>query len=239
MKVPIVGFEGYTISTSGEVYSHFSNKVLSLSEDKNGYLIVTLSGKGVSNPKAGRTKKVHRLVAEAFIPNPKNLPQVNHKDGDKRHNSVENLEWCTGLENNRHAIKTGLRDPRKKLLMDRCTRLAVLTQYLQGTSMESLMEEWGISRALVKWLKETAKSEGLTQEFEAQRKIWQHKAKLRGGTKRKKKVLQMDLEGNPIQVWESIREAANSLGASGSNISSSITRSPTATCAGFRWKYID
>jgi hypothetical protein len=239
MWMPIINFEEYAVSASGEVYSYLSNKILSLSNDKDGYLLVTLSGKGINKTKTGRTKKVHRLVAEAFIPNPKNLPQVNHKDGNKRNNCVENLEWCTALENNHHAIRTGLCDPKKKLLMDNCTRLAVLTQYLQGTSMESLMEEWGISRALVQWLKETAKSEGLTQEFEAQRKIWQHKAKLRGGTKRKKKVLQMDLEGNPIQVWESIREAANSLGASGPNISSSITRSPTATCAGFRWKYID
>lgn len=78
--------------------------ILKQSINKYGYCKVTLQ-------KNGKKKmfSVHRLVAETFISNPSNLPQVNHKDGNKLNNNIWNLEWCTSHQNILHAVSTGLR----------------------------------------------------------------------------------------------------------------------------------
>ena len=85
----------------------FSEKIMKFNVDKDGYFRVNLT-----KNKKGKVFGVHRLVAQAFIPNPENKPCVNHKSGNKKDNSVDNLEFCTVAENNNHAIKTGLRDHR-------------------------------------------------------------------------------------------------------------------------------
>jgi len=99
----------YKISSEGEVWSNYLNSYLKPCKDKKGYLVVYLS----VNHTIKNTKKIHRLVAEYFIPNPENLPQVNHIDGDKTNNKVSNLEWCSNKQNNEHAINTGLYNPKK------------------------------------------------------------------------------------------------------------------------------
>lgn len=96
----IVNFEGlYEISSFGKVRRIHkdprSSKYKELAQDTSrGYKKVTLYKNG-----KGYKKQVHRLVAEAFLPNPNNLEQVNHKDEDKSNNNVNNLEWCSGIYN--------------------------------------------------------------------------------------------------------------------------------------------
>ena len=113
----IEGFEDYEVSDSGTIkHSAFTttdgrNKpecILKGIPDKDGYTQVRLWKNG-----KGHTKKIHRLVAEAFIPNPNRLPCVNHKDGCKHNNSLENLEWCDHSQNMVHAYAYGLRKAHK------------------------------------------------------------------------------------------------------------------------------
>ena len=95
----------YEVSNIGFVRNITYNRLLEGSHDSRGYKIVSIYiGKKL------HSKKVHRLVAQAFIPNPENKPTVNHKDGNKNNNAVSNLEWATHQENIDHAIATGLRD---------------------------------------------------------------------------------------------------------------------------------
>lgn len=81
---------------------HFKGRILSTGHS-SGYLSVVLAKDGST-----KTFLVHRLVAQAFIPNPENKPQVNHTNGDHQKNDVDNLEWSTEKENQQHAVKLGL-----------------------------------------------------------------------------------------------------------------------------------
>lgn len=89
-----VGKLVYLVSSEGEIY-----RKLKKTPDKLGYEAVCLGGRNFSNC------RVHRLIAETFIPNPNNLPQVNHKDENPSNNCVNNLEWCTPKYNSNYGTK--------------------------------------------------------------------------------------------------------------------------------------
>ena len=117
MKCKLIqDFPNYRISEDGVVESCYKFKtsipcdvwreVQHIHDKSCGYLIVTLCHEGIH-----KNKRVHRLLAEAFIPNPQNKAHVNHIDGNKLNNSLDNLEWATPKENTHHSIKMGLHDP--------------------------------------------------------------------------------------------------------------------------------
>lgn len=97
----ISGFKNYTIDIEGNVYSLLSKKYLNPWLDSSGYLQVELRD-DCGNRKI---KKLHRLVAETFIPNPENLPEVNHKDENKQNPCMNNLEWCTSKYNSNYGTR--------------------------------------------------------------------------------------------------------------------------------------
>lgn len=109
----IKDFPNYYVTESGDVYSRASGRIKKLKQNKLncGYLMVSLCNNG-------KTKKylVHRLVAQTFIPNPENKKEINHKNGIKTDNKIDNLEWSTRSENVLHTYYVLHRKPSKAFL---------------------------------------------------------------------------------------------------------------------------
>lgn len=130
----------YSVSDKGNVRNDKTGKVLK-QQMRNGYLAVRLYANGTN-----KLYDVHRLVAEAFIPNPDNLPQINHKSEVKTENFVENLEWCNGKYNSNYGS-------RNKKISDKQTKKAV---WICTPSGELLFFDGCQSAAI--WLNTTPKS---------------------------------------------------------------------------------
>ena len=101
----IKDYENYLISNEGRVFSYYTKKFLKPGKGSHGYLTVNLYKND-----GGKSHSIHRLVANAFIPNVLGKRTINHMDGIKTNNFSTNLEWNTQKENNHHAYDTGLKD---------------------------------------------------------------------------------------------------------------------------------
>lgn len=233
----IKGYEGkYQVSNRGKIRSlvHGNRIRKTVINNRDKYEYVSLFSNKV------HTHKVHRLVAEAFIPNPEHKPQVNHINGNKQNNYVENLEWVTAKENNRHAIVTGLRKKNNS---------KIVNQYdLNG----NFIKNWHSIRTIEKELKIANSS--ITA-------CCKGKLKTAGGftwryyneetknnninidltnrffkSERARKVEQYDLEKNYIKTWNSLREIERKTKMSHSNISD-CCKGKYKTVYGYIWRF--
>jgi len=149
----IKDYEDYTTSTEGVATSYKQYKegrVMKNSLDAKGYPRISLT-----NESGQKNFRVHRLVAEAFIPNPENKDTVNHINGIKTDNRVENLEWCTNKENVQHACATGL-SPSTTHLKDDIARLTK-----EGMTQTAIADELGCAQTTVsRYLEEAGLNPG-------------------------------------------------------------------------------
>lgn len=134
---PVPEFEDlYEVSNTGEVRSlckRFGNetRILKAGVGSRGYLNVTLCRKGQQ-----KTVNIHRLVATVFIPNPDNLPCVNHKDENKRNNAVDNLEWCSYYDNNVYGQRL-VKSAKKRGIPVRCIETGIVYPSSLAASRET------------------------------------------------------------------------------------------------------
>lgn len=122
------------------------------SQSRGGYCYINVAWKGKK-----KNHYIHRLVASTFIPNPENKPFVNHIDGNKENNTVQNLEWVTASENSTHAVKNGLvkvpvgGGPSKTLTEEE--RQDVLNRIERGEKQTDIAERYNVTKSLISHIK--------------------------------------------------------------------------------------
>lgn len=135
----------YIIYPDGKVFSK-----------KRAIFLTPVMGKGRSKyftVKAPKMVKVHRLVAEAFIPNPENKPEVNHKDGNKSNNNWWNLEWCTKSENIKHAHRTGLIKRKGRPKLDNVSLGIVRECIVNGFKLSDIARYFRLDPSTISYIK--------------------------------------------------------------------------------------
>lgn len=178
MGVPVKDYEDYIIFEDGMIFSYKTNKFLKFNANKAGYLSVELF-----NNNGSKRLLVHRLVAEAFIPNPNNYPQVNHIDECVNNNSVTNLEWCTAKYNMNYGNGA----------LTRHSKIDYSKPYYRDNAIKN-------------------------------------------GKKVSLAVIQMDRNGDTIQIFKSIRDASNKSRTNSSHISE-CAKGKRKSAGGYVWKY--
>lgn len=229
-------FPKYRIYPDGRVFSIISNKFLkpgNIGRQNSTSFYKSLCIKNKQNQL--QTVRIHRLIAEVFLPNPLKLPVVNHIDGNKGNNVISNLEWTTYTENNLHALKFKLKIPKAKIL----DLKPIFEDFLSKKYFIAELEEkynWHTSYGLIKYLKKYAIQQQRLNEFvEAYSGI---RARINTRTK-SIQVNQYTSDGIFIKQYPSIQAAGKAVSTSkwAYCCIANCCKRKQNLFKGFKWKY--
>lgn len=248
--LPVKEFEGlYEVSDTGLVKAiartvlgkdgvvyPFKEKQKDFVLNKNGYFYVSLYKEN-----KGKNYLVHRLVATAFLDNPLGLEQVNHKDGNKQNNTVENLEWVTAQENAVHAVKTKLRTYSNRIGEQEF--ISLLHRVLQGESYYDLSQDPSVpyqvpflSVKLRKLAKELNLGDKLNEALYLQRKERVKKAGV--GRRKQVNIGMFTKQGDFVRKFSCVTDAKEYLKVKSAGPISNVLAERQVTAYGYVWKYL-
>ncbi len=220
-KIP--DYPRYRISSDGRVYSDWSRKLLKPSINKE-YSIMHLSKHGED-----KSFSAHRLVAQVYGVKPDNKNKVNHKNGKRSDNEIENLEWCTQSENCQHAHDTGLNKSQKAVIQYNIKGEEV-ARY-KSAAFASKMTGVGFGQISKVCLGKFASGGGYIWRFESDPLTCLPKS-IRG----KRRVIRIDKDENRI-IFDSVTDAANSCGGKGRSYISKVCNGTLKSAYGYKWEY--
>jgi hypothetical protein len=240
-KPVFCGENEYKISSNGRIWSCISKRIMKQHTEHCGYSVIKLSG-GHGH---GKNFFIHKLVAEAFLPNPKHLPEVNHRDENKANNRVDNLEWCTHKYNQNYGtLKQRISAKNRNGIGSK----PVLQYSIDGKFMAEFPSMGEIERKLgFKSCEISLCCLGKKPQYMGY--LWRYKSgnespakidgylKYRGsGAPKSNSVIKYDLHGNKVGEYLSIESAGKKCHLASASISL-CCRGKAKSCGGFIWRF--
>lgn len=236
--IPVAQYEQhYVVTESGDVIRLSTGKVLTPTINKqNGYLYVSLWKDNV-----GKTTAVHRLVAQAYIPNPHNKPEVNHIDSNRLNPHRDNLEWCTRAENVIHGYAYGFMSQEARRNFSDFELDLLLQSVLAGENITALAKQAdvGVPHLSIN-LRRLAAQLNLVEQYDTELMNQKNIRNAKVSAKQRQPVLQYTLAGELVAEHESVTAGAISVGkTSTGSISNCLNPNrQQSTAYGYIWKFM-